>query len=97
MKQVISLIDSGYDFHENNESALRLTILKGNVEIFEYLIDKGANVNVLRGAPLRLAGHCGNQKIINLIIEKSDLMSTLNYFTSVGLIETGNSLDDFDD
>lgn len=97
LKRMISLIDSGLDFHENNEGALRLAILKSNVEIVEYLINKGANINVMNGAPLRLAAHCHNSKIINLILEKSNFFTALNYLTSVGLIETANSIDIFDD
>ena len=63
------LIDKEADIHADNDQALRLTAGRGYVKIVKYLLEKGANINVLYDA-LKEAGEKGRLVIVKKLIGK---------------------------
>lgn len=54
------LIAKSTNIHLNKDSSFRRTIFYGHVNIAEYLLEKGADLNTWEDWGIRLCGHIGN-------------------------------------
>ena len=49
------MIDRGYDFKKNNESALKWAVQNGNLEVVKLLVGGGSDIHIFDDFPLLLA------------------------------------------
>jgi hypothetical protein len=68
--------EKGVDIHILDELPLKNTVINGKTDIAEYLIDKGANVNVENGRLFYAAWDCMHVDMCRLLVKKGlDLQS----------------------
>lgn len=62
--------EMGVDIHVRNEQPLKNTVINGNIDIAEYLIDRGADVNVDNGSLFYVAWDCLQLDMCKLLVKK---------------------------
>jgi ankyrin repeat protein len=73
---VVRLIESGADINDRNDegkTCLNIAASKNHLEVFEFLIKNGAQINIQSGVkntPLHGAAYYGHQAIVKSLIEK---------------------------
>jgi ankyrin repeat protein len=86
-KGILNNMDSNGDY------MLNVAVIEGNIEIVEYLVSQGADINIKDGSgetPLQIAIHEGKLELIKFFLSKKADVNMKDYFNETSLHEAVN-------
>ena len=86
-KGILNNMDSNGDY------MLNVAVIEGNIEIVEYLVSQGADINIKDGSgetPLQIAIHEGKLELINFFLSKKADVNMKDFFNETSLHEAVN-------